>query len=158
MQQADLIKLKSVLMNQSGLDLAWARSLLEAEIVSASSSWGTPLMLKGLALALYLNGAVEDASLIWRAKMSNFDCFTNLDVEFLAGAGYDVTISYLKTQNLEILPTVQRGEICWDMLSYMMSCADAGDFTHRDPAYIRAYINDVLESIDELESEQVAVN
>ena len=157
MQQTDLIKLKSVLMNQSGLDLAWARNLLETEIVSASSSWGTPIMLKGLAIALYLHGAVEDASLIWRAKMSNYDCFTSLDVEFLAGAGYDVTISYLKTQNLETLPSVyietQGGQTCWDMLSYMISCADAGDFTHRDPAYITGYLNRALDLIDELKSE-----
>lgn len=72
---------------------------------------------------LYRIGDINDVSLLWRAKNTDFDTFLGFDTQFLVGAGVDVTIQYLQEQSdLESL----------EALKYIYKCQEAGDFDNMD--------------------------
>jgi len=98
------------------------------------------LAMKALCVLLFAFGAVEDSLAIWRAKRSSFDAGCSIDVQLLCGAGYAITLGYLRT-----LTTDEAREA----LAYLEKCDAAGDFEGHDepgsrlsevvPAY-RAYL------------------
>lgn len=132
------------------LDLAQARAFLEQEIGEAQTGWGTPVALKALAFLLYRAGNIEDAPLIWRAKASNFDCFSRLDVELVAGAGPEATIAFLEGLDPQMLPVVEHSEQQRTAPSYLRACLQSGDFVRRDPGYIESVEDEIRDSFDDL--------
>jgi hypothetical protein len=152
MKAEDRLQLiKKAINGKIELDLPQMRLWLEEEIKQAPSAWGAPIPLKALAFLLYRNGAVEDAPLIWRAKLSNFDCFAILDIELVAGAGPEETIAYLEGQDLQSLPIVERDEQEQTILSYMKACLRCEDFYRREPWYIESMEEEIRELLEELE-------
>lgn len=140
-----------LLLEPFKLDKAKIRELLKQEIAWVIKNWGAPITLKALAFMLYKTGDLEDIGLIWQAKTASFDCFYNLDVEFLAGKSSKETIGYLKTH-----PLIQsnlknflspNGE---DIVTYIISCEAAGDFAARYPTYMDDLNERLIEELNEL--------
>ncbi len=71
------------------------RQLLADEIELEKRGEGGEEMLRVLCLQLFSLGSIEDALLIWEAKQSSFDACCGLDIQFLCGAGLEVTKEYL---------------------------------------------------------------
>ena len=77
------------------------------------------LMLAGFLLGAH--GHVEDSLKIWEAKQVDFDTYCGLDIQLVAFAGVDKTISFLQTQTSD-----EAGEA----LKYILICLEAGDFNN----------------------------
>ncbi|WP_457089141.1 hypothetical protein [Microvirga sp. P5_D2] len=150
MNDDKLLLIKKAFDGEAELNLAQARALLAEEIAEAQGSWGTPVALKALAFLLYKNGALDDVPLIWCAKTSNFDCFSSLDVELLAGAGPEPTIAYLESQSLQALPVVEHSGQSWTVVAYMKACLQSGDFARRDSGYIESVEDEIRDNFDDL--------
>lgn len=73
---------------------------------------------------LFSRGMAEDILRIWDAKMSGFDMGCIVDVQFLCGAGLDVTKRVLASQ---------RDERAVEALRYISECEEAGDFAEFSP-------------------------
>lgn len=68
---------------------------------------GVPLDLKLCVIMLYRLKQAEDSSLIWKAKLANYDTVTLIDGQFLVGAGVVDTLEYLRSSGeLSQLPTL----------------------------------------------------
>ncbi|MBI9045394.1 MAG: hypothetical protein JEZ06_12965 [Anaerolineaceae bacterium] len=71
------------------------------------------------AFLLYRIGDVTDVEKMWVAKHINMDTGCGFDIQFLLGAGFQETITYLQTK-----PFPQSSEV----LDYIMTCQKSGDF------------------------------
>ena len=101
------------------IDRGFAQYLLEQEILAHQQSWGLNENIKLCAYLLYRLGHVEDSLLIWKAKSTNFDTGSGIDIQLIVGAGLERTIAYLREQNS------QEAE---DAVSYLEECVESGDF------------------------------
>ena len=144
--------IKKVFEGRAELDLPQVRLWLGEEIRQAPSAWGVPVPLKALAFLLYKNGDVEDSPLIWRAKLSNVDCFAILDIELVAGAGPEETIAYLEGQDLGSLPIAEHDGREWTILSYLKGSLKSGDFYRREAWYLESLEEEIRELVEELET------
>jgi hypothetical protein len=100
------------------------RLLLAEEIERERRSESGEEVLRTLCSQLFSLGVVEDALLIWEAKESSFDAHCGLDVQFLCGAGLDVTKDYLAKSKAESASAA---------LEYLTECERAGDFADWTP-------------------------
>ncbi len=67
---------------------------------------GVPVDLKLCIIMLYRLKQTEDSSLIWKAKLANYDTLTSIDGQFLVGAGLTETLEYLRSSDVSKLPTI----------------------------------------------------
>lgn len=74
-------------------------------------------------LLLYRIGDVNDSTLLWDAKNTDFDTYCGFDIQYLVGAGIDDTIEHLK---------LQQDEKSKEALHYIMECKNSGDFDELD--------------------------
>jgi hypothetical protein len=81
-------------------DLPAIRALLIEETERCRANAGDEPLLRLYCLMLFSRGDVNDALPIWRAKMSNFDAGSGIDIQFVCGAGYDQTKAFLATSTL----------------------------------------------------------
>lgn len=117
----------------SQADRALVVYLLEQEILSREEDWGVYENMKLCAYMLFKLGHVEDALLIWKAKSTNFDTFSGLDVQLLAGGGLDETIAYLRAAaDPEAVKAAQ----------YIQECRAAGDFSYDFRASLAGYFSE----------------
>lgn len=100
------------------------RRLLAEEIELARNWKSREEMLRTLCAELFSMGAVEDSLLIWDAKRSNMDAGFSVDVQFLCGAGLDVTKQFLAKSSA---PSAAAA------LEYLVECEQTGDFDDWTP-------------------------
>jgi hypothetical protein len=105
--------------------IGFARTLLEGltALYKAGYSYGGEAMgTDELRLAGYLIGLHQDVSdslLLWRTKQLSFDTACEFDIQLVAFAGAEATITYLGEQP---------GEEAAKALAYMQACKKSGDF------------------------------
>lgn len=132
---------------QQGLaaqDRNFLRQILRQAICAATESalQGTPLDLKLCVIALFRLGHVEDVPMLWEAKLANFDTFSSIDVQYLAGAGIAGTLRYLREHApLEDLPMLRARHLPTPLsiTQYLERCVDCGDFDDV-PSLVRGQI------------------
>lgn len=95
------------------------RRLLVEEIERERHGGSGEEMLRILCLQLFSLGAADDSLLIWDAKQSSFDAGCGLDVQFLCGAGLDVTKHFLAKSDVQSASAA---------LEYLTKCEQSGDF------------------------------
>lgn len=101
------------------------RTLLEGEVKKERGELGELSRVDDLALLccvqLFSRGKLEDVLRIWDAKETSMDLACTIDVQFLCGAGLDLTKSYL-----EVHPSAAAAKA----LAYLNQCEDDfDDFT-----------------------------
>ena len=105
-----------------------ARLLLDScrTVASKTSDWdddsGYDMNSATIMLAAWivgLHGDVSDCLKVWDAKRVNFDYFCGVDIQLIAFAGLEDTITFLKAY-----PSRE----AQDALKYVLECAEAGDF------------------------------
>lgn len=108
--------------------------LLAEEIEREDQETGDQELLRTFCAQLFSIGRVEDSLPIWTAKACNFDTMLGLDVQFLCGAGLQVTREFLATSPAPAAP---------EALKYLSKCEQAGDFAEFTPdnwlAHARSY-------------------
>jgi hypothetical protein len=105
-------------------DLPRIRSLLVQETSKMKTSKGNEALARLLCVQLFAHGNVEDSLLVWRAKRSNFDAGSAIDVQLMCGAGLEATQEYLRN--------AQSDEAA-EALKYLNECERAGDFQSWSP-------------------------
>lgn len=108
------------------------RALLarEAEAERAGEAREDDLALL-CCVQLFSRGILEDVLRIWDAKRSGMDLGCYLDIQFLCGAGLDLTKQFLASR---------RGDDAAEALSRLLECEAAGDFAGFSPeAHLQQY-------------------
>ena len=95
------------------------RQLLAEEIERERNGGSGEEMLRTLCLQLFSLGVADDSLLIWDAKQSSFDAGCGLDVQFLCGAGLDITKQFLAKSATKAASAA---------LEYLGECEKTGDF------------------------------
>ncbi len=68
---------------------------LEDQIRLEADEVGDQFLMRLLCAQLFSLGVVQDSLLVWRAKSCNFDTHCGIDVQFLCGAGLELTKEFL---------------------------------------------------------------
>lgn len=106
-----LIRLLFESESSSDIDQKLLRLIVEQELSSLRSSWGTPLALKGSVILLSQLSDITDVPLLWEAKTANFDTFSSIDVQLLVGGGVERSIDFLKEYEMtHVLTKVRRDD------------------------------------------------
>ena len=108
--------------------------MLAEEIEREKQEVGEQELLRTYCSQLFSIGVVEDSLPIWTAKNCNFDTFCGLDVQFLCGAGLQLTKEFFANSTVPAAV---------EALAYLTECEQAGDFAKFTPAvwlaHARAY-------------------
>jgi len=79
------------------------------------------------SIMLYRLKQVEDSSLIWKAKLANYDTATLIDGQFLVGAGVMETLEYLHgSDELSKLPTLSINGQRLSVIDYIETSPELG--------------------------------
>jgi hypothetical protein len=110
------------------------RNCLSDELQRERNEAGDQELMRALCAQLFSLGVLEDSLLIWEAKACNFDTMCGIDVQFLCGAGLDLTKDYLATL---------KSPDAIEALNYLAQCEAGGDFAEftreKWTAYTRSY-------------------
>jgi hypothetical protein len=104
-------------------DLPQIREQLAESTRAEKDHQGNTLVIKALCVLLFAAGTVEDSLLIWLAKRASFDAGCSVDVQLICGAGFDVTVQYLRGIDTDDAR---------EALAYILECDAAGDFAGHD--------------------------
>jgi hypothetical protein len=94
-------------------------SSLQEQIRREADEEGDQFLMRLLCAQLFSLGVVNDSLLIWAAKSCNFDTSLGIDVQFLCGAGLELTKNFLKTNG---------SDASLEALKYLTECEASGDF------------------------------
>jgi hypothetical protein len=83
--------------------------------------------IMAICYLLGLHGHVEDSLLIWRAKYTDFDTYSLVDIQLVTFAGVDPTLEYLAELDTEEAAKA---------INYIRDCDAAGDFDDMADRYL----------------------
>ena len=85
----------------SAADRALVQRLTRQEITWVEATGGCGDALLACCWMLFMIGQLEDSTLIWHAKMINFDTSCYIDSVFLVAAGLPETVDFARSRGLE---------------------------------------------------------